>query len=74
MSKKFAILIFVALTNFSSIRCQYFVNPRAVFVKEFDGWGTSMAWWADLLGGMANDVVEEITNAVFSVSTAHATH
>lgn len=68
MSSKFSILIFIALTNFSSIRSQYFVNPRAVFVQEFEGWGTSMAWWADLLGGMPNDVIEEITNALFSVS------
>lgn len=73
MLNKFAILIFIALTNFSSIRCQYFVNPRAVFVEELEGWGTSMAWWADLLGDMPNDVVEEITNAVFSVSKAHCT-
>ena len=30
------------------------VNPRAVLVESFDGWGTSLCWWAHVLGGSTN--------------------
>ena len=30
------------------------INPRAVLVKSFDGWGTSLCWWAHVLGGSTN--------------------
>jgi O-glycosyl hydrolase len=30
------------------------INPRAVLVKSFAGWGTSLCWWAHVLGGSTN--------------------
>lgn len=30
------------------------INPRAVLVESFDGWGTSLCWWAHVLGGNSN--------------------
>ena len=57
----------------SEIQCQseedrvnYFVDPSIRFV-QLEGWGTSLAWFGDLLGGMDEDVIKEITTALFSV-------
>jgi len=44
-----------------------FVNPDVVTVRDFEGWGTSLAWWPDVLGHMSDDVIEEVTTALFSV-------
>ncbi len=30
------------------------VNPNLVLVKHFEGWGTSLCWWANVVGGYAN--------------------
>lgn len=30
------------------------VNPNLVLVTNFDGWGTSLAWWANVVGGYPN--------------------
>jgi O-glycosyl hydrolase len=30
------------------------INPRAVLVQHFEGWGTSLCWWANVLGGATN--------------------
>ncbi len=30
------------------------IDPRAVLVEHFDGWGTSLCWWAHLAGGYTN--------------------
>ena len=30
------------------------VNPGFVIVTNFDGWGTSLCWWANVCGGYAN--------------------
>lgn len=30
------------------------INPRSVLVKSFDGWGTSLCWWAQVLGDSTN--------------------
>jgi O-glycosyl hydrolase len=30
------------------------LNPRTVLVHSFDGWGTSLCWWAHVLGGSSN--------------------
>jgi O-glycosyl hydrolase len=27
------------------------INPHAVLVDNFEGWGTSLCWWANVLGG-----------------------
>src|ERR1035437_8585960 len=30
------------------------VNPRSVVVTNFEGWGTSLCWWAKVVGGYTN--------------------
>ena len=45
----------------------YFVDPGSVLVERFEGWGSSLAWFGDVLGGMPQDVQDEITAAFFSV-------
>ncbi len=30
------------------------LNPRAVIIESFDGWGTSLCWWSHVLGGNTN--------------------
>ena len=39
------------------------INPHAVLVDSFDGWGTSLCWWAHVLGGSTNR--ETYANAAF---------
>lgn len=48
---------------------EYFVEPSVVLVEEWEGWGTSLAWWADMLGGMQADVFDYVMDALFNVST-----
>ena len=31
-----------------------FVDPTAVVVTNFEGWGTSLCWWANVVGGYSN--------------------
>jgi O-glycosyl hydrolase len=31
-----------------------FVDPNAVVVTNFEGWGTSLCWWANVVGGYSN--------------------
>jgi hypothetical protein len=30
------------------------VDPQLVLVDSFEGWGTSLCWWANVIGGFAN--------------------
>ncbi|HET7625245.1 MAG TPA: glycoside hydrolase [Verrucomicrobiae bacterium] len=30
------------------------INPNAVLVNHFEGWGTSLCWWANVVGGFSN--------------------
>ena len=30
------------------------INPQAVLVEKFEGWGTSLCWWANVLGSSTN--------------------
>jgi O-glycosyl hydrolase len=30
------------------------INPQAVLVEKFEGWGTSLCWWANVLGSATN--------------------
>lgn len=43
-----------------------FVDPNYKLV-EWTGWGTSLAWFSDVLGGMNQDVQDEINYSLFSV-------
>jgi O-glycosyl hydrolase len=31
-----------------------FVDPASVLVPDFEGWGTSLCWWASVVGGYTN--------------------
>ncbi|XP_035702640.1 endo-beta-1,6-galactanase isoform X1 [Folsomia candida] len=42
-----------------------FVDPGVVF-ETWRGWGTSLAWFGDVLGGFDQGVQDEIINALFS--------
>jgi O-glycosyl hydrolase len=39
------------------------INPQAVLVEEFEGWGTSLCWWANVLGSATNR--EDYADAAF---------
>ncbi len=43
-----------------------FVDPEYKLV-EWTGWGTSLAWFSDNLGGFDQAVQDEIYKALFSV-------
>lgn len=43
-----------------------FVDPQYRLV-EWTGWGTSLAWFSDNLGGFDQAVMDEINKAFFSV-------
>ncbi|HEY4415447.1 MAG TPA: glycoside hydrolase [Verrucomicrobiae bacterium] len=30
------------------------INPKSVLVEQFEGWGTSLCWWANVLGNDTN--------------------
>jgi hypothetical protein len=46
---------------------RYFVEPNLPLGNTWEGWGTSLAWWADMLGGMDDSVVDHVTDAFFNV-------
>ncbi len=44
------------------------VNPNLVLQDDFQGFGTSLAWWADVVGGWSEPARSEIINYLFSDS------
>ena len=50
------IIIAVLLAAPFSVRADYtaIVNPGSVLVTNFEGWGSSLCWWANVVGGYAN--------------------
>ena len=61
------ILIFL-LQFLGHVNGQYFVDPDVKLVDFWEGWGTSLAWWPDVLGDMPEDVIRKVTDDVFSVA------
>jgi O-glycosyl hydrolase len=47
---------FLWLALASPARADYtaFVDPTVVVVTNFEGWGTSLCWWANVVGGYSN--------------------
>lgn len=43
-----------------------FVDPGVIF-STWAGWGSSLAWFGDVLGGFEQEVQDEINSALFSV-------
>ena len=66
--RPFSLVAAIAAFLIAQAHAQYFVNPRAVYVESFEGWGTSLAWWPDVLGHMSDEVIEKVTTSFFSVS------
>lgn len=55
MRRKLLLLaVLVALPVRWAIGYQAAVDPNLVLVDNFDGWGTSLCWWANVVGGYAN--------------------
>ena len=50
----------------TSARADYtaVVSPGSVVVSNFDGWGTSLCWWANVVGGYSNR--DQYMNLAFS--------
>src|SRR5690242_2920791 len=44
------------------------VDPSNIYVSNFEGWGTSLAWWANVLGGWSSTNVNAIADLVFGPS------
>lgn len=44
-----------------------FVDPQYRLVDNWTGWGTSLAWFSDVLGGLDQAVQDEMNFAMFSV-------
>ena len=40
------------------------VDPKTVLVDDFEGWGTSLCWWANVVGGYSNR--DEYADLAFS--------
>lgn len=54
-------LLYLALATWMSVPTQIgrsqtiaVVNPSLVLVDNFQGWGTSLCWWGNVVGGYAN--------------------
>ena len=44
------------------------VNPNVVLQKDFQGFGTSLAWWADVIGGWAEPQRSQLMDYLFTDS------
>lgn len=44
------------------------VNPNLILQDEFQGWGTSLAWWADVVGGWSEPERSQLMNYLFTDS------
>jgi hypothetical protein len=48
--------VFLLLASLAPARADYtaLVDPNVVVVTNFEGWGTSLCWWANVIGGYPN--------------------
>lgn len=66
MAQKFALILVIAL-SLSGLTCSGYiaiVNPDSVLVTNYQGWGTSLCWWANVVGGYTN--CQEYCDLAFS--------
>ncbi|PQJ79610.1 T9SS type A sorting domain-containing protein [Polaribacter porphyrae] len=64
IKNKFNILILVGFCVFSSYinaQTNVVVNPDIEY-QTMEGWGVSLAWWANLAGGMGEETINELAN------------
>ncbi len=52
----FAILPLLLLAVPAVVRADYTatINPNSILVNNYQGWGTSLCWWANVVGGYPN--------------------
>lgn len=55
------------ISSNSAAQAASFVDPHVILRDNFQGWGTSLAWWADVVGGMESEIVDHVVDAIFSV-------
>ena len=55
-SRKMVLAAGLLVAAACAARAQYtaVVNPASVLVANFQGWGTSLAWWSNVVGGYSN--------------------
>jgi O-glycosyl hydrolase len=51
---RFALLLLMPLSPAFATTNLITVDARKVLVPHFDGWGTSLCWWAHIVGGLTN--------------------
>jgi O-glycosyl hydrolase len=59
------------LTSFSpppSVHAQALVDPQTIYVNGFEGWGTSLAWGANAVGGWSDPNRTAIADLLFSLN------
>jgi len=39
---------------------QYLIDPNATYNKEFEGWGVSLCWWANMCGKWSDSKIDEL--------------
>lgn len=59
---RIAVLAFFACT-LSTFAGTARIEPDKTLVESFRGWGTSLCWWANVIGGLENH--EEFSDAIF---------
>lgn len=45
---------------------KYQINPNATFTNEFEGWGVSLCWWANMCGKWNDEKIDEIIDWLVS--------
>ncbi len=57
----------VFIISFSSLSGQHIISPDPdQSYQKWEGWGISLAWWANVIGGWPDSQVDEITNWITS--------
>ncbi len=44
------------------------VDPHEALTPKFEGWGTSLAWWARLAGGFPDEILDELLAKIFGAA------
>jgi O-glycosyl hydrolase len=42
------------------------IDPHSTF-QTFDGWGTSLCWWANIVGGFSQDTRDQLAQQIFTL-------
>lgn len=64
-----ALTLLATLAQPSATSAQGIVDPTTVYVGSFEGWGTSLAWGANVVGGWSDPNRTAIADLLFSPTT-----